>query len=102
MMTVKLLQKDYVFLASCLVPIGDQIGMSQQELADMLRTKTRRFTEEDIRRKFGTGPTAPSTPLDSTWRSVLSRLRALFNDTGDMISVSSTRVDTELSHSKQQ
>ena len=52
MMTVKLLCKDYMDLAAHLVPIGDQIGMSQTELADMLRTKTRRFTEEDIKNKF--------------------------------------------------
>ena len=52
MMTLKLMQKDYLYLANCLVPMGDQIGMSQQELADMLRTKTRRFTEEEIRAKF--------------------------------------------------
>ena len=54
MMTVKLLMKDYLTLADHLVPIGDQIGMSRQERADMLRTKTRRFTEEDIRAKFKT------------------------------------------------
>ena len=52
MLTVKLLQKDYSHLATCLVPIGSQIGMSQQEIADMLRTKTRRFTEKDIACKF--------------------------------------------------
>ena len=52
MITIKLLQKDYMYLAGRLVPIGDQIGMSQAEIADMLRTKTRRFTEDDIRRKF--------------------------------------------------
>jgi hypothetical protein len=52
MMTVKLLMKDYTYLATRLVPIGDQIGMSQAELADMLRTKTRKFTEDDIRKKF--------------------------------------------------
>jgi hypothetical protein len=52
MMTIKLLQKDYMYLAGRLVPIGSQIGMSQAEIADMLRTKTRRFTEDDIRRKF--------------------------------------------------
>ena len=50
--TVKLLQKDYMHLASCLVPMGDQIGMSQVELAEMLRRKTRRFSEEEIRAKF--------------------------------------------------
>lgn len=52
MMTLKLMQKDYLYLANCLVPMGDQIGMSQQELADMLRTKTRRFTEAEIEAKF--------------------------------------------------
>lgn len=52
MMTVKLLQKDYLYLADRLVPIGDQIGMSRNELAAMLRTKTKQFTEEDIRQKF--------------------------------------------------
>jgi hypothetical protein len=52
MMTIKLLQRNYMFLAARLVPMGDQIGMSQQELADMLRTKTRKFTEDDIHRKF--------------------------------------------------
>lgn len=52
MLTIKLFQKDYMYLAKRLVPIGDQIGMSQTEIAAMLRTKTRRFTEEEIRRKF--------------------------------------------------
>ncbi|KAI9686311.1 MAG: hypothetical protein M1820_010654 [Bogoriella megaspora] len=60
MMTIKLLQKDYEYLANCLVPIGDQAVMSQQELADMLRTKTKRFTEEDIKRKFKPSTTSAS------------------------------------------
>ena len=51
-MTFRLLKKDYLYLANCLVPIGDQINMTKQELADMLRTKTRKFSEEEIRRKF--------------------------------------------------
>ena len=54
-MTYRILVKDYLFLANCLVPIGDQIGMSKQELADMLRSKTRRFSEEEIQEKFYTG-----------------------------------------------
>ena len=53
MVTVKLLQKDYMYLAKCLVPIGDQVGMTLEEIAEMLRRKTRRFTEEDVRKKFG-------------------------------------------------
>ena len=40
-------------LAKQLVPIGNQIGMTQAELAEMLKKKTRRFSEEDIRAKFG-------------------------------------------------
>ena len=55
MMTYRILVKDYLFLANCLVPIGDQIGMSKQELADMLRSKTRRFSEEEIQEKFYKG-----------------------------------------------
>jgi hypothetical protein len=35
-----------------MVPIGAQIGTSKVELAEMLRRKTRAFTEEDIRLKF--------------------------------------------------
>ncbi len=38
-----------------MVPIGDQIGMSKQELADMLRSKTRRFSEEEIQAKYYKG-----------------------------------------------
>lgn len=52
MMTVKLLTKDYDYLADRLVPIGNQIGMSKAEIAAMLRTKTRRLTEDDIEQKF--------------------------------------------------
>lgn len=52
MLTVKLMQKDYVHLAKCLVPIGDQVHMTRDEIATMLKTKTRRFTEEDIKKKF--------------------------------------------------
>lgn len=53
MLTIKTLQKDYMYLAKCVVPMGDQVGMSLDELAAMLRTKTRRFSEEEIRAKFG-------------------------------------------------
>lgn len=40
-------------LAECLVPIGDQIGMEKGEIAEMLRRKTRRFSEEEIMRGWG-------------------------------------------------
>lgn len=52
MITVKLLQKDYNYLARCLVPIGIQIGMSIEAIAALLETKTRRFTEDEICAKF--------------------------------------------------
>ena len=52
MMTYRILSKDYLYLADCVVPIGDQISMTRQELADMLRSKTRRFSEEEIQEKY--------------------------------------------------
>jgi hypothetical protein len=55
MITVKLLQKDYDHLARCLVPIGEQVGMSHEDLVALLRTKTRKFTNQDIERKFKLG-----------------------------------------------
>lgn len=33
--------------------MGEQIGMSQGELEELLKRKTRAFTEEDIDVKFG-------------------------------------------------
>lgn len=51
-LTITLLRKDYDRLADCLVPMGDMVGKSKKELADILRTKTIRFTEEDIKNKF--------------------------------------------------
>lgn len=50
--TYRLLRKDYDFLAKCLVPIGDQVGKSHQELASLLKKKTQRFTEEQITKIF--------------------------------------------------
>ncbi|CAJ2503549.1 Uu.00g109430.m01.CDS01 [Anthostomella pinea] len=54
MITVKLFQHDYDHLAKCLVPIGDQIDMTLEERAAMLKRHTRQFSEEEIREKFGT------------------------------------------------
>lgn len=53
MLTITLLRKDYMHLASCLIPMGEQIGMTQVEIAEMLRRKTRRFSEEEIMKKYG-------------------------------------------------
>lgn len=55
MMTFRILRKDYFYLADCIVPVGDQIGMSKRELADMLRTKTRKFSEAEIHENFYKG-----------------------------------------------
>ena len=52
MLTITLLRKDYMYLADRLVPIGDQIGTSKVEIANMLKTKTRAFTEADIKKRF--------------------------------------------------
>lgn len=52
MLTITLLRKDYMYLADRLVPIGNQIGMSKVEIANMLKTKTRAFTEADIKKRF--------------------------------------------------
>ena len=59
MLTVRLLLHDYDHLARCLVPVGPrQIAMSTDERARMLRRHTRRFTEDEIREKFGGGSSA--------------------------------------------
>lgn len=52
MMTITLLRKDYRKLAQCLVPMGKQIGLSEEDLANILRGKTRRFKEDEVRAKF--------------------------------------------------
>ena len=52
MITVRLMMKDYAHLAKCLVPIGDQLSLSLEERATMLREHTRRFSEDEIRQKF--------------------------------------------------
>jgi hypothetical protein len=52
MITVRLMLKDYETLAKCMVPIGDQISMTLEERAELLKSHTRRFTEEEIRQKF--------------------------------------------------
>ncbi|KAF3027917.1 hypothetical protein E8E11_000683 [Didymella keratinophila] len=54
MLTITLLSKNYEHLARCLVPIGEQMKMTMNERVDMLKRKTRRFTEEDIAKKWGT------------------------------------------------
>lgn len=53
MLTFRLLKKDYEYLARCLVPMGEQVGMSLGERAEMLRRKTRAFGEREIEERFG-------------------------------------------------
>ena len=52
MITVKLMMKDYAHLARCMVPIGDQVKMTLEERAALLRKCTRKFTKEEIETKF--------------------------------------------------
>lgn len=53
MITLSLMTKNYEHLARCLVPMGDQMGMTLEERAEMLRSKTKQFTEEEIAAKWG-------------------------------------------------
>ncbi|KAF2641744.1 fatty acid desaturas-like protein [Massarina eburnea CBS 473.64] len=53
MITFSLLSKNYMHLARCLVPIGDQMKLSVEERAEMLRSKTKAFSEEEIASKWG-------------------------------------------------
>lgn len=41
--TVNLLRKNYVHLAKCMIPIGDQVDLTLEQRADLLRGRTRRF-----------------------------------------------------------
>lgn len=52
MITARLLMKDYRHLSRCMVPIGSQIALTMDERMDLLRQHTRRFSEEEIKRKF--------------------------------------------------
>ncbi|EEP79617.1 conserved hypothetical protein [Uncinocarpus reesii 1704] len=53
MVTLKLLQKDYMYLAKCLVPIGEyQTKLSLEQRAEMLKSRTRRLTTEELWSKF--------------------------------------------------
>lgn len=50
--TFRLLCKDYLHLAKCLVPLGRQIGLTVEQRVGLLRKLTRTFSEEEIRQKF--------------------------------------------------
>lgn len=48
--TVNLLRKDYLHLARCLIPMGEQVDMTLEQRADMLRTRARRFPRSKQRK----------------------------------------------------
>ncbi|GLI79735.1 hypothetical protein PoHVEF18_008076 [Penicillium ochrochloron] len=48
--TVYLLRKDYTHLAKCLIPMGDQVNMTMEQRAEMLRSRTRRFPHPDTKK----------------------------------------------------
>lgn len=52
MITIKVLMKDYEYLARSLVPMGDQRALSIEERVALLKRHTRQFTEDEIRLKF--------------------------------------------------
>ncbi|KAI4629717.1 uncharacterized protein J4E87_002903 [Alternaria ethzedia] len=52
-LTVNLLRKNYEHIAKCLVPMGDQMKLTLDEKVEMLKRKTRKFTEEEIAEKWG-------------------------------------------------
>jgi len=52
-LTINLLRKNYEHIAKCLVPMGDQMKLTLDEKVEMLKRKTRKFTEEEIAEKWG-------------------------------------------------
>lgn len=52
-LTINLLRKNYDHIARCLVPMGDQMKLTHEERVEMIRCKTRKFTEEEIAAKWG-------------------------------------------------
>ncbi|KAI0591788.1 hypothetical protein Alg130_00929 [Pyrenophora tritici-repentis] len=52
-LTVNLLRKNYEHIANCLVPMGDQMKLTLDEKVEMLKRKTRKFTEQEIAEKWG-------------------------------------------------
>ena len=52
-LTINLLRKKYEHVARCLVPLGDQMKLTMEERVEMLKRKTRKFSEEEIAEKWG-------------------------------------------------
>ncbi|KAJ6107768.1 hypothetical protein N7523_009091 [Penicillium sp. IBT 18751x] len=49
--TVNLLRKNYLYLAKCLIPMGDQVNMTMEERVEMLRGRTRRFSRSQMKKQ---------------------------------------------------
>lgn len=52
MITVKVLMKDYEYLARRLVPVDNPRALSIEERVTLLKQHTRQFTDDEIRLKF--------------------------------------------------
>lgn len=53
-LTIRLLCRDYDYLARCMVPISkEQMQMSMAERAELLRSKTKAWKEENITQVWG-------------------------------------------------
>ncbi|KAJ6443861.1 fatty acid desaturase [Purpureocillium lavendulum] len=52
MITARLMMKDYEHLARCMVPMGAQIDLTMEGRVALLKTLTRRFSDDEIRDKF--------------------------------------------------
>ncbi|KAH6604176.1 fatty acid desaturase [Trichoderma cornu-damae] len=52
MITYRLMVKDYDHLAKCLVPLGAQADLTMEGRVEFLKRLTRKFSEEEIRKKF--------------------------------------------------
>jgi len=52
MITARLMMKDYEHLARCMVPMGAQIDLTMEGRVALLKTLTRKFSDDEIRDKF--------------------------------------------------
>ena len=53
MLTIKLLSKDYTYIAKRFVPISEeQTKMSVEDVEKVLKTKVRRFSKQEIEAKW--------------------------------------------------
>ena len=60
-LAITLCRKDYGHLADCLVPMGDQAKLTREEVIEMLKRKTTKFSEATIEHKYRHKQPAAST-----------------------------------------